>query len=103
MSASALRALAVAAAALAAGSALADTNLVAEGRRLYLDGQRADGTPIEGRRPGGPLLAGRDLACAAAGASSTAEAAVAFQTSFWWAIGFAGLGAVISLALPGRL
>ena len=43
------------------------------------------------------------LAGAAAGASSTAEAAVAFQTSFWWAIGFAGLGAVISLALPGRL
>lgn len=63
MSAVAVRALAVAAAALAAGSALADAGLVAEGRRLYLDGLRADGTPIEGRRPGGPLLAGRDLAC----------------------------------------
>lgn len=30
------------------------------------------------------------LAGAAAGASSTAEAAGAFQTSFWWAIGFRG-------------
>jgi mono/diheme cytochrome c family protein len=46
-----------------AGGASADTDLVEEGRRLYHDGLRADGTPIEGRRPGGPLLAGRDLAC----------------------------------------
>ncbi|MGV8977091.1 MAG: MDR family MFS transporter [Cellulomonas sp.] len=43
------------------------------------------------------------LAGAAAGASSSAALAGAFQQSFWWAIGFAGVGVLVSLALPGRL
>lgn len=42
----------------------ADEALRAEGQRLYLDGLRADGSPLEGRRPGGEVLRGRDLACA---------------------------------------
>lgn len=42
------------------------------------------------------------LAGAAAGASSTDSLAGAFQQSFWWAIGFAGAGTLISLTLPGR-
>ncbi len=38
-----------------------------------------------------------------ASATATAPAlAGAFHESFWWAIGFTALGAVISLALPGR-
>lgn len=41
----------------------ADEALRAEGRRLYLDGVRADGSPLEGWRPGGEVLRGRDLAC----------------------------------------
>lgn len=51
------------AAALLAGAAVADDALLAEGRRLYTQGLRADGTPLEGRRPGGQTLRGRDLAC----------------------------------------
>lgn len=42
------------------------------------------------------------LTGAAASASSTASLASAFQHSFWWAIGFAGVGVLFSLALPGR-
>lgn len=36
-------------------------------------------------------------------ASSTASLASGFQKSFWWATAFAGVGVLISLALPGRL
>lgn len=43
------------------------------------------------------------LAGATTGASSTAALSGAFQQSFWWASGFAGVGALLSLALPGRL
>lgn len=43
------------------------------------------------------------LAGAAVGASSSAELASAFQQSFWWAVGFAGVGVLLSFALPGRV
>lgn len=43
------------------------------------------------------------LVGAAPAGSSTASLASAFQQSFWWAIAFAGVGVLISLALPGRL
>lgn len=43
------------------------------------------------------------LAAASARASSTASLSDAFQRSFLWAIGFAGVGVLVSLALPGRL
>lgn len=49
--------------ALLAAQAVAGDTLLAEGRRLYRDGLRADGTPLEGWRPGGGALRGRDLAC----------------------------------------
>jgi EmrB/QacA subfamily drug resistance transporter len=42
------------------------------------------------------------LAGSAAGASSAAGLSSAFQQSFWWAIGFAAVGVLISLVLPGR-
>lgn len=48
---------------LGAAPAVADEALIDEGRRLYLDGLRADGTPVEGRRHAGPPLRGRDIAC----------------------------------------
>jgi hypothetical protein len=41
----------------------ADEALLGEGRRLYLEGLRADGSPLEGWRPGGERLRGRDMAC----------------------------------------
>ncbi|MEO7123949.1 MAG: MDR family MFS transporter [Lacisediminihabitans sp.] len=43
------------------------------------------------------------LTGAAAGATSTASLAGAFQQAFWWATAFAGAGVLLSLALPGRL
>lgn len=46
------------------GPGHADEALLAEGRRLYLEGLRADGSPLAGWRPGGEVLHGRDLACA---------------------------------------
>jgi MFS family permease len=42
------------------------------------------------------------LAGAASAAPTGAVAAGAFQQSFWWAVGFALVGAVLSLLLPGR-
>jgi hypothetical protein len=48
---------------LLARPVLGDDGLLAEGRRLYLEGQRADGSPLEGWRPGGERLRGRDMAC----------------------------------------
>jgi EmrB/QacA subfamily drug resistance transporter len=44
------------------------------------------------------------LAVVLAGAATTAGPApvAAFQQSFWWAIGFTALGAVVSFTLPGR-
>ena len=48
---------------LGAAPAAADEALIDEGRRLYRDGLRADGTPVEGRRHAGPPLRGRDIAC----------------------------------------
>ncbi|QGN31978.1 hypothetical protein [Microlunatus sp. Gsoil 973] len=42
------------------------------------------------------------LAGAATGAHSAAAASGAFQQSFWWAVGFAAAGALLSLLLPGR-
>lgn len=48
---------------LGTAPAAADEALVAEGRRLYREGLRADGTPLEGRRHDGPPLRGRDIAC----------------------------------------
>ena len=48
---------------LGAAPAAADEALIDEGRRLYRDGLRADGTPLEGRRHAGPPLRGRDIAC----------------------------------------
>ena len=55
--------LALLGALLGAGPAAADEALVDEGRRLYRDGLRADGSPLEGRRHAGPPLRGRDIAC----------------------------------------
>ncbi|GAA4392452.1 MDR family MFS transporter [Tsukamurella soli] len=42
------------------------------------------------------------LAVILAGAASTGSLASAFQQSFWWAVGFAGVGVLVSFALPGR-
>jgi hypothetical protein len=42
------------------------------------------------------------LAGAAEGASSAAGLSAAFQQTFRWAIGFAAVGVLISLVLPGR-
>ncbi|MDD3325692.1 MAG: c-type cytochrome [Zoogloea sp.] len=55
--------LALLGALLGAAPAAADDALVDEGRRLYRDGLRADGSPLEGRRHAGPPLRGRDIAC----------------------------------------
>lgn len=59
----ALRAGLAAALLLATLPAGADDALLAEGRRLYREGRRADGGPLEGRRPGGAAVRGRDMAC----------------------------------------
>ena len=42
------------------------------------------------------------LHAAAAGATTPADVADAFDQAFWWAVGFGGLGMVLALLLPGR-
>lgn len=43
------------------------------------------------------------LAGAAEGATSAPAMAAAFQQAFWWSVGFAAVGVLISFALPGKL
>lgn len=43
------------------------------------------------------------LAGTALDASSAQSLAAAFHQSFWWAVGFAGVGVIISLGLPGKV
>lgn len=45
------------------GGAAAEDGRVAEGRRLYLEGRRADGSALLARREGDTRLTGRDMAC----------------------------------------
>ena len=45
------------------GVAAADDGLFAEGRRLYMEGRRADGSALLARRDGDGRLQGRDMAC----------------------------------------
>jgi hypothetical protein len=37
-----------------------------------------------------------------AAAAASGDLTQAFRQSFWWAIGFTAVGAVIALALPGK-
>lgn len=36
-------------------------------------------------------------------ATATGQVTVAFDTAFWWAVGFTGLAVLLSLMLPGRI
>src|SRR5205085_5224300 len=58
-----LAAAGVCAAGTDTAAGLRDADAIAQGRALYLEGRRLDGTPLRATRAGGLLLAGQQAAC----------------------------------------